>query len=69
MENQTWNCDVCGSTDNILAGRWLFYCPEHKANDHQKTVENELRFDDGDLNYMLDNADAFQNIIFGKIDN
>lgn len=37
------SCDVCGSTENVKAGRWVFYCPAHKQKDWQMTFENELR--------------------------
>ncbi len=52
-------CDICGSTKEVKAGRWIFYCPEHKHIDIEKTLENELRGDDSDLDYMLDNLDVF----------
>ena len=35
-------CDICDSTKNIVAGRWIFYCPKHKQNDFDKTYENEI---------------------------
>ena len=36
-------CDVCGLiSDDIVAGRWIFYCPEHKQNDIDKTYDNEI---------------------------
>lgn len=36
-------CDICGKkTKNIKAGRWIFYCPEHKHRDWEITYENEL---------------------------
>ena len=36
-------CDICGvENKNVKAGRWIFYCPEHKNVDWQKTYENEL---------------------------
>lgn len=35
-------CDICGSTKNIIAGRWIFYCPNHKQIDVNKIYENEL---------------------------
>lgn len=37
-----WTWDICGSTDNVLAGNWIFYCKEHKDVDRQKTLDNEL---------------------------
>lgn len=55
-------CDICGKTENITAGRWIFYCPEHKHIDWEKTYDNEIegREDfsnvDGELaEIMLDN--------------
>ena len=35
-------CDICGNTKNIVAGRWIFYCPEHKQVDIDKTYDNEI---------------------------
>ncbi|MFA5696321.1 MAG: hypothetical protein WC917_02595 [Bacilli bacterium] len=52
-------CDVCGiENENVVAGRWIFYCPEHKKNDWQKTYDNEIsgvddvNFD-GELSEMI----------------
>lgn len=56
-------CDICDSTNNVVAGRWIFYCPQHKDIDRQKTLDNELRGDDSDLDYMLDNADTFAELL------
>ena len=36
------NCDVCGSNKNVVVGRWIFYCPDHKQIDQKKTYDNEL---------------------------
>lgn len=36
-------CDVCRViSDEVVAGRWIFYCPEHEENDRMKTYENEI---------------------------
>lgn len=56
-------CDICDSTENVVAGRWIFYCPEHKHVDIEKTLENELRGDDTDLDYMLENPEVFGDIL------
>jgi len=49
-------CDVCGSTKNVIAGRWIFYCPKHKQNDIDKTFENEISPDIKSGNF--DNIDG-----------
>jgi|WetSurMetagenome_2_1015567.scaffolds.fasta_scaffold12763_4 hypothetical protein len=47
-------CDVCGSDKNIIAGRWIFYCPEHKSKDWEMTYENEISGDleSGNMDYI-----------------
>ena len=54
--NQDFNkCDVCGiEGDDVLAGRWIFYCPKHKDIDKQKTYDNEIApaLEDGDFSYF-----------------
>ncbi len=35
-------CDICGETKNVIAGRWIFYCPKHKQNEIDHIYENEL---------------------------
>lgn len=52
-------CDVCNiESDNVVAGRWIFYCPAHKAIDRQRTLENEMpNFDDSDLNYAMQDGE------------
>ena len=35
-------CDVCGNDKNVITGRWIFYCPEHKQIDIDKIYDNEL---------------------------
>lgn len=35
-------CDICGSKKNVVAGRWIWYCPKHKNKDWELTKENEL---------------------------
>ncbi len=48
--NENYKCDICGiEAENVLAGRWIFYCPEHKHNDWEKTCENELSSGNGFL--------------------
>lgn len=56
-------CDICNSDKNVVAGRWVFYCPEHKDVDRQKTLDNELRGDDSDLDYMLENSETFGEVL------
>ena len=54
-------CDVCGyEGDDVVAGRWIFYCPKHKDKDWQMTQDNELVGDwadyalnDGELSEMV----------------
>ena len=55
-------CDVCGiENENVLPGRWIFYCPEHKQKDWEKTYENEVKYDlesgnlsdDGELQELM----------------
>ena len=62
MNNST-TCDECGSHKNIVAGEWIFYCPDHKALDRQIMLENELRGDDSDLDYMLANSERFEEVL------
>jgi hypothetical protein len=47
-------CDVCGSEDNVKAGRWIFYCPEHKQVDLDKTYDNEIApsLENGETTYL-----------------
>ena len=45
-------CDECGTeSKNVVAGRWIFYCPKHKQVDIDKTYDNELSpaLEDGNL--------------------
>ncbi len=35
-------CDICDTKDNVIAGRWIFYCKKHKQNDIDKAYENEI---------------------------
>jgi hypothetical protein len=36
-------CDECGTESNqVKAGRWIFYCPAHKQADLDKTYDNEI---------------------------
>ena len=52
-------CDICGSNKNVKAGRWIFYCPEHKQNDLDQTLENEILPDlkSGNFNYIADDPE------------
>lgn len=53
-------CDVCGiESDDVIPGRWIFYCPKHKHIDWEKTYENEVKPDleSGDLSYMLNDGE------------
>lgn len=47
-------CDICDSEKNVIAGRWIFYCPKHKQNDIDKTFENEIAPDieNGNFSYL-----------------
>jgi len=47
-------CDICGATENITAGRWIFYCPKHKDKDWEQTFENEIEGDlaSGDFSHI-----------------
>lgn len=63
MDNYT--CDVCGVSNNtVVAGRWIFYCPEHKQKDRDITWEQEISHDleSGNLNYIL-NDDELSNML------
>ena len=53
------HCDICGSNKNIVAGRWIFYCPRHKQVDINKTFNNEIEPDiqSGNLFYLLDDEE------------
>ena len=55
MENKFDKCDICGvENENVVAGRWIFYCPEHKHNDWEHTYDNEIKPDleSGNLDYI-----------------
>lgn len=52
MSKQTEVCDVCGNSENITVGRWLFYCKKHKINDINKTLENEINDDYNNLEQL-----------------
>lgn len=58
-------CDICGSTKNIIAGRWYFYCPKHKQNDIDKTFEMEIEPDlkSGNMDYILNDTELQDLII------
>jgi len=47
-------CDICESTKDITAGRWIFFCPKHEQNDIDQTFENEITPDlqNGNFNYI-----------------
>ena len=56
MENNFNKCDICGvKNKNVVAGRWIFYCPKHKQNDLDHTFENEIKPDleNGNMDYIL----------------
>ncbi len=56
MGSSSDKCDVCGLiSDNIVAGRWIFHCPEHAEVDRQKTYDNEIatESDYSDLEYEV----------------
>ncbi|MFW6172781.1 MAG: hypothetical protein ACOC5T_03465 [Elusimicrobiota bacterium] len=61
-------CDICGSTKNVIAGRWIFYCPKHKHKDWEKARDNELSSGDGfmgndeDVDYALDDGELSEMI-------
>lgn len=53
-------CDVCGiENKEVVAGRWIFYCPKHKNEDWAHTYENEIKPDlqNGDFSYILDDGE------------
>ena len=62
-------CDICDyEGDDVVAGRWIFYCPKHRQNDLDKTYENELKGDieNGDFSYISNDpelADALLEIV------
>lgn len=49
-------CDICGfeSDTEVYAGRWIFYCKDHKQNDLDKTMQNEILPDleNGNFDYI-----------------
>ena len=61
-------CDICGSTNNIKPGRWIFYCPEHEQNDIDKTLDNEITPDlqSGNLDYLTGDEEL-QEILLNNI--
>ena len=55
-------CDVCRLiSGKVVAGRWIFYCPDHKQYDINKTHENEIApaLESGEL----DDYEALENFI------
>lgn len=45
-------CDECNyEGDEVVAGRWIFYCPKHKQKDWEHTYDNEMSpsLQDGDF--------------------
>ena len=60
-------CDICDSTTNVIAGRWIFYCPAHKQVDIDKTFENEIEPDveSGNFDYIA-NDGQLQDIFLGN---
>jgi len=52
-------CDICEHEgEDVVAGRWIFYCPKHKEIDRQKTIDNELSSGDGFMGNESDVAYA-----------
>ncbi len=54
--NKCEKCDHRGK--DVLAGRWIFYCPKHKEIDWQMTYDNEISGQsdlimDGELSDMM----------------
>jgi hypothetical protein len=47
-------CDICGAKKDVVAGRWIFYCPKHKNKDWEMTFDNEIKGDleNGDMSYI-----------------
>ena len=35
-------CEVCQTTENVVLGKWMFHCPEHKINDLIADYDNTL---------------------------
>ena len=60
-------CDICRATENIKAGRWIFYCPKHKQNDIDLTIENEITPDleSGNMNYINEDSEL-QDILINQ---
>lgn len=64
-------CDVCDvESEDVVAGRWLFYCPKHEQNDIDMTMENEILPDleSGNLYYLLNDgelSDIAEKALFG----
>lgn len=62
-------CDICGlESKSVLPGRWIFYCPAHKQNDINKTIEKEVypALESGDMSDLINNgelADLAMNIL------
>ena len=53
-------CDICNIESNeVVAGRWIFYCLKHKENDKQLTMDNEITPDlnSGNMSYILDDGE------------
>ena len=60
MQNNFNKCDICGVENaEVKAGRWIFYCSEHKQNDINMTFENEIAPDlkSGDTGYILNDGE------------
>ena len=67
MQNNFDKCSICGVENaEVKAGRWIFYCQEHKQNDVNMTYENEIAPDleSGDMNYLLNDGEL-QEIFLG----
>jgi len=59
-------CDECGSTNDVIAGRWIFYCPKHKDIDTEHTMDNEILPDleSGNMSHILDDGEL-QEVLLG----
>jgi len=60
MQNNYMKCSICGvESAEVLAGRWIFYCPKHKQNDRDMSYENEIKPDleSGNMDYILNDGE------------
>ena len=61
-------CDICDyEGEDVIAGRWIFYCPKHKDKDWEMTYENEIKPDienkEGDMRYILNDGELQEMIL------